>query len=47
MLIGMGEERTAGSDPKIMFSSGGPISLDHFSTMFERRGNGELGWRDL
>jgi hypothetical protein len=23
-----GEERTAGSDPRIRFSSGGPISLD-------------------
>jgi hypothetical protein len=36
MIIGMGEERTTGSDTKIRFSSGGPISLNHFSTMFER-----------
>jgi hypothetical protein len=28
MLIGMGEERTAGSDPKVRFSSGDPLSLD-------------------
>jgi hypothetical protein len=26
--VGNGEERTAGSDPRIRFSSGGPISLD-------------------
>jgi hypothetical protein len=34
MPIGMGEERTAGSDPKIRFSSEGPISLDHAKKTF-------------
>jgi len=28
MQLRNGEERTAGSDPRIRFSSGGPISLD-------------------
>jgi hypothetical protein len=28
MHLKEGEERTAGSDPRIRFSSGGPISLD-------------------
>jgi hypothetical protein len=28
MRLRNGEERTAGSDPRIRFSSGGPISLD-------------------
>jgi hypothetical protein len=31
---GMVEDRTAGSDPKIRFSSGGPISLDPSSENF-------------
>jgi hypothetical protein len=38
MHLKEGEERTAGSDPKIRFSSGGPISLDpdmnNFVTIF-------------
>ncbi len=38
MHLKEGKERTAGSDPRIMFSSGGPISLDpdmnNFFTIF-------------
>jgi hypothetical protein len=38
MHLKEGEERTAGSDPRIRFSSGGPISLDpdmnNFFTIF-------------
>jgi hypothetical protein len=34
MHLKEGEERTAGSDPRIRFSSGGPISLDPDMNIF-------------
>jgi hypothetical protein len=48
MQLRDGEERTAGSDPRIRFSSGGPISLDpefviYFILQYFGGGEGRVG----